>query len=92
MLGHFFTRIRLCCNFDKKALGYILGNFSTLSSGHPVGDCPSDHLFDFVQPDEVSLEDLIQVLNVAANNGNKAVRGNVADKRLDGPQMTKKGI
>jgi hypothetical protein len=33
---HFFPRLRLCINFDKNGLGYILGDFITSSSGHPA--------------------------------------------------------
>jgi hypothetical protein len=35
-LGENFPRLRLRINIDKNALGYILGKFSTTSSGHPV--------------------------------------------------------
>jgi hypothetical protein len=31
----FFPRKKLCINFDKSGLGYILGDFFTNSSGHP---------------------------------------------------------
>jgi hypothetical protein len=33
-LDYFFSRKKLCINFDKNGLGYILGDFFTNSSGH----------------------------------------------------------
>jgi hypothetical protein len=33
--GGIFPLLRLCTNFDKSVLGYILGVFFTNSSGHP---------------------------------------------------------
>jgi hypothetical protein len=32
----FFHGKKLCINFDKNGLGYILGDFFTSSSGHPA--------------------------------------------------------
>jgi hypothetical protein len=34
--GILFPNFRLCINFDKNGLGYILGDFFANSSGHPV--------------------------------------------------------
>jgi hypothetical protein len=34
--GYFFPRLKLCNNFGRNGLGYILGDFVTSSSGHPV--------------------------------------------------------
>jgi hypothetical protein len=35
-VGYFFTRAKLCINFDKNELGYIFGDFFANSSGDPV--------------------------------------------------------
>jgi hypothetical protein len=34
-LGNSFPRNKLCINYDKNGMSYILGIFSTNSSGHP---------------------------------------------------------
>jgi hypothetical protein len=36
IFGYFFRRLRLCINNDKNVWGYILGDFRSNSSGHPV--------------------------------------------------------
>jgi hypothetical protein len=36
LLAPLFRLLRLCINFNKKVLGYILGDIFTNSSGHPV--------------------------------------------------------
>jgi hypothetical protein len=36
MFGLLFPQLIICINFDKKGLGYILGDFFTNSSGHPA--------------------------------------------------------
>jgi hypothetical protein len=35
-IGRFLTRKKLCIDFDRNGLGYILGDFCTNSSGHPA--------------------------------------------------------
>jgi hypothetical protein len=41
-MGDFLKWKKIRFNFDKNALGYILGDFFTYSSGHPAVDVASN--------------------------------------------------
>jgi hypothetical protein len=38
LFGLLFTQLRIWIAFDKNGLGYILGDFFSIPSGHPAAD------------------------------------------------------
>jgi hypothetical protein len=52
-LGYFIPKNRLCINFDKNGLGYILGDLFTNSSG--FGQCIEEHSLGLISSNEIDL-------------------------------------